>query len=175
MQESGRPFIVCAIVVTALAGSIVTAQSARPPSGATTKKFIGTWRLAVFESTAEETRRYRGARPTGLLIYDASGRMSVQIMPDRTRRTFTGPLSTVSGSAAPTPNEAFDAIMGYTAYFGTYTVDERAGTITHHREGNINPGALGAFVRRYIFVSDDRVTLVPVENDSSTLTWERVN
>jgi hypothetical protein len=80
----------------------------------------------------------------------------------------------VSASAGPTAEEAFDAIMGYTAYFGTYTVDERAGTITHTRDGNINPGALGDFVRRYRFVNDDTIVLVPVENDANQLTWERI-
>ena len=44
--------------------------------------------------------------------------MVVQISPDRPRRRFTGPQ--------PTPDEALDAISGYAAYFGTYTVDERA-------------------------------------------------
>ena len=41
------------------------------------------------------------------------------------------------------------------------------------REGNINPGALGDFVRRYEFAAGDRLILMPVESQNR-LTWERV-
>ena len=90
--------------------------------------------------------------------------MAVQIMPSRVRSKFAELL--------PTPEEARDALLGYTAYFGTYSVDDRH-IITHHRTGNINPGALGAFVRRYEFLSDDRVLLSPVESKAG-LTSERI-
>jgi hypothetical protein len=53
------------------------------------------------------------------------------------------------------------------------SVDERAHTVTRHREGNINPGGLGDFVRRYEFLSGDRVALMPVENHNR-LVWERI-
>jgi hypothetical protein len=94
--------------------------------------------------------------------------MSAQIVPDRRRPRFSG--------AQPTPEEAQAALIGYAAYFGTYSVDERARTVTHHREGNINPGGVGDFVRRYEFLAEDRVALMPVEPDnlSRRLVWERV-
>lgn len=99
------------------------------------------------------------------MYYDSKGQMAVQIMPDRSRPKYADSL--------PTPDEARKAILGYTAYFGAYTVDERNRTVTHHREGNINPGGLGDFVRRYEFLSNDRIILRPVES-TSELTWERV-
>jgi hypothetical protein len=40
--------------------------------------------------------------------------MAVQIMPDRDRPKFA--------NSQPTPDEAKSALVGYTAYFGTYTV-----------------------------------------------------
>jgi hypothetical protein len=54
-------------------------------------------------------------------------------------------------------------------------VDVQAGTVTHYRKGNINPGAITDVVRRYEFVGDNRVILNPVENPANKLTWERVN
>ena len=39
----------------------------------------------------------------------------------------------------------------YIAYFGTYTIDENAGTVTHHRQDSIQPGDSGDLVRRYEF------------------------
>ena len=123
------------------------------------KRFIGMWRLVSAPTPA------RGQNPTGFIIYDKSGNMAAQIMPDRPRPKFT--------ATQPTPEEAKEALNGYTAYFGTYTVDANAKTVTHHRTGNINPGGAATVVRRFEFVGDDRVVLRPAENEN-VLTWERV-
>jgi len=127
------------------------------------KRLIGTWRLVSI--TESPVQQYRGEKPTGLIYYDDKGHMAVQIMPSRPRAKYAGTL--------PTPEEARDALLGYTAYFGTYTVDESKQLVIHHRTGNINPGALGDFVRRYEFLSNDRVLLRPIESKAG-LTWERI-
>ncbi len=127
------------------------------------KRLIGTWRLV--SAVNSPYGKWRGGKPSGLIHYDANGYMGVQIMPSRPRRKFA--------SFLPTAEEAHDALLGYTAYFGTYTVDEKNRTVTHHRQGNVNPSALGDYVRRYEFVSDDTVVLKPVESGSG-LTWERI-
>jgi len=127
------------------------------------KRLVGTWRLVSI--TESQLQQYRGEHPTGLLYYDDKGQMAVQIMPSRERGKYAGTL--------PTAEEARDAVLGYTAYFGTYTVDERNQTVTHHRTGNINPGGLGDFVRRYQFLSEDRIILMPIESTAG-LTWERI-
>lgn len=104
------------------------------------KRFIGTWRLV------SDTQ-------TGLMIYDNLGNMAAQVMPNRVRPKYAG--------AQPTPDEAKQAITGYLAYFGTYTVDERARTIAHHRKANLNPGQIGDdAVRRYEFATPYRVAAV---------------
>lgn len=136
-------------------------EISRPAGDA--KRLVGTWRLVSIAGSRLEP--YRGENPTGLIYYDDKGQMAVQIMPGRKRSRYSGEL--------PTADEARDALLGYTAYFGTYTVDEQKRTIIHHRIGNINPGGLGDFVRRYEFLSDDRIVLMPVES-SAGLTWERV-
>jgi hypothetical protein len=133
------------------------ARAAAP--GDTAGRLIGTWRL-VSHSNPDH-----GPRPTGLLYYDANGFMAVQIMFDVPRPKYAGKI--------PTPDEAKAALTGYTAYFGTYAIDEAARTITHRRAGNVNPGGLGDFVRRYEFISNDRVALSPLEN-TNVLTWERI-
>jgi hypothetical protein len=126
------------------------------------KPFVGTWRLVSIEGGA--TPGNRGSKPTGLIIYDDQGYMSVQIVPDRPRPKWTG---------TPTPEQALEAIRGYTAYFGTYTIDEKAGTVTHHRQGMLDGGVVD-FVRKFE-LKGDRVTLTPVGNDPPThLTWERI-
>ena len=146
------------ILVAALAGQSRISQSADA------KRFLGTWRL-VETTTDGKPDPVRGLHPVGLIYYDATGHMAAQIMPEGRRRAFAG--------TAPTPEEAKAALTGYTAYFGTYSVDERARTVTHHRDANINPGALGPFVRRYEFLPGDRLALTPMENQNR-LVWERI-
>lgn len=140
----------------------------RSGSGGDAKRFIGTWRLVSITGHDGALDPIRGAHPTGLIHYDTTGHMAVQIVPDRRRPRFSGAL--------PTPEEAQAALIGYTAYFGAYSIDERARTVTHHREGNINPGGSGDFVRQYEFLADDKVALMPVESENpiGRLVWERV-
>jgi len=144
-----------------LCSTYASAQSALDTDIA--KRFIGTSRL--ISTTADgKMDPNRGPNPTGLIHYDAKGYMAVQIMPDRVRPKYA--------SAQPTPDEAKAALSGYTVCWDIQ-IDENARTVTHHRTGNINPGGLGDFVRRYEFASGDRLILRPVEN-MNALTWERV-
>ena len=150
--------IIRALGVTFLAVTLITQAGARSASGQTApageeaKRFIGTWRLISDSST-------------GMMIYDGLGNMAAQVMPNRARPKYAG--------AQPTPDEAKEAITGYLAYFGTYTVDERAHTVTHHRKANINPGQVGDdAVRRYEFAPSDRVILTPVDSGNRII-WER--
>jgi Lipocalin-like domain len=63
-------------------------------------------------------------------------------------------------------------LEGYTAYFGTYLVDEQSVTVTHRRAGNINPGDMGDFVRKVEF-RDNRLILRSLDTNNLN-TWERV-
>ena len=147
-----------ALGLTCLIALLITQAGARSTSGQTArasddaKRFIGTWRLV-------------SATSTGLMYYDALGNMAAQVMPNRSRPTYAG--------VQPTPEEAKEAITGYLAYFGTYTVDESVRTITHHRKANVNPGQIGDdVVRAYVFGAGDRVILTPT-GATNQIIWER--
>jgi hypothetical protein len=155
--------IIIALLIASVSGWNVAGEQVIPPSD-TAKRFIGTWQLISITSAGQKDSN-RGSHPTGLIYYDSTGHMAVQIMPDRLRPKYAG--------TDPTPEEAKAAITGYTAYFGTYTIDEEARTVTHHRMGNVNPGGLGDFVRRYEFAPGDRLILRPIESINE-LTWERI-
>jgi len=128
------------------------------------KPFVGTWRLISIAGGANTSNR--GATPTGVIYYDATGHMAAQIQPDRERPRWTG---------TPAPEQAYERMRGYTAYFGTYTIDAQAGTVTHHRQGMLDPGAVD-FVRKFEFAPGDRLILTPVggANPPARLTWERI-
>ena len=65
-------------------------------------------------------------------------------------------------------------MRGVQAYFGTYTVDESAGTVTHHIEGGLQPQEIGGErVRWYEFVGD-RLHLKTSQNAAAPLVWERL-
>jgi hypothetical protein len=153
------------LVAVALQGTPGFAGAQQAKSQAELRKaFIGTWRLVSIEGGT--TAATRGTKPTGLIYYDSTGHMAAQIMPDRPRPKWTG---------TPTPEQALDAFRGYTAYFGTYTIDETAKTVTHHRQGMLDGGTVD-FVRRYEFAPGDRLILTPVGNTATPthLTWERI-
>jgi hypothetical protein len=127
------------------------------------RQLIGAWRLVDF-SGDDHAMRTRGPKPTGMVIYDATGVMSLQIMPDiAIRKAFA--------AKEPTAEEARAAFTGYQAYFGTYSVDTRARTVTHHLAGNLDPGQIDHRTRTYEFLGPDKLVL---RINSRTLTWERV-
>lgn len=137
------------------------AQSERE-GNADAARLVGTWRL-VSRTVNGGNHPQRGANPVGLIIYDASGNMAVQIMADPALRTAYPGYD-------PTPEEAKAALQTYAAYFGTYTVDERARLLHHHPRGNIHPGQIRSSTRRYEFLSADRLQF---GDSGNGFIWER--
>lgn len=140
---------------------------AQAPDVAT--RFIGHWRLVKFETIDEKgvagTAEYDGGR----IMYDSAGNMSAQLM-----RSNRGKLS-----APSTESERAAAYATYTAYYGKYTIDSSAGTVTHHVEGSANPNWVKTdLVRWYAFSSDGQQLMLSIKNAegrvTGTLTWERM-
>jgi hypothetical protein len=100
-----------------------------------------------------------GEKPVGRLIYDASGAMSLQMMrPGRK-------------TAIATPADANQRVtLGYDSYFGRYTVDEKAGTVTHHVEASLFPEDVGDDWVRPFTLEDDTLTLRLTGEDKLTRT-----
>lgn len=131
-------------------------------------KFTGAWRLVSFEErqpNGEITHPY-GEHPVGLLVYDASGMMSVQVMRRDRAALSSGDLRQVAAE------EIKSAVEGFTAFFGPYAVDEENGAITHHAEGHILPNSVGKKLVRSFEFEGERLILKPSEN--RRVIWERV-
>ena len=131
-----------------------TAQSAA-------QRLIGAWRY--IGTRIHGGNWDRGANPKGMIYYGPHGEMAVQIAPDVERKR---------AGAEMTAEEAKIAVKDYIAYFGSYTVDAEAGTVTHHRLDSLQPGDTGDLVRRYEF-SGDRLVLRP-PNSTMEVSWERI-
>ena len=125
------------------------------------QKLLGAWRYVGTQINGGNWDR--GANPKGMIYYGPHGEMAVQIAPDVKR---------IRAGAVMTPEEAKIALTDYIAYFGTYTVDARTGTVVHHRDASLQPGDDGDLVRR-LELDGDRLVLRAL---SSTLevTWERI-
>jgi hypothetical protein len=140
---------------------MVSGREQKPDEPSVRERLIGAWRYVGTRINGGNWDR--GANPKGIIYYGAHGEMAVQIAPD-IKRTRAG--------AEMTAEEARTALKDYIAYFGTYTVDEQAGTVTHHRLDSIQPGDSGDLIRRYEFVGDRLVLRAP--NSTLEVTWERV-
>jgi len=106
----------------------------------TRSEIVGRWRLASYEAASKHDVIYpMGKNAIGVLEYSADGKVSVHIMGE-----------------------------GYFAYYGDYTVDERASTITHRLEMASEPSFVGASNIRHADLRDDRLVL------SGTMTFNGV-
>ena len=131
------------------------------------ERFIGAWRLVAFEEEGldgELVYPY-GQDAVGLLIYDSSGRMSVQIM-----KRDRAPLS-ADWQSLPA-EEIKSAIEGFTAFFGSFEVDEANGVVIHRVEGHVLPESVGKALRREFTFSGDLLILKPSPN--RRVIWERI-
>jgi Lipocalin-like domain len=111
-----------------------------------TEWLVGAWTLASSEVhfTGASVERPWGPGPVGLLIYDPSGAMSVQIM--RSGRPARAPRPSVPEEVLGTIGE--NEAVGYLGYGGRYEVDEAARTIAHHVECSLLPEQVGTTVVR---------------------------
>ena len=171
MKRSWLPLLI-GVVAIVLSGPVDTPVHGREQRDnqrlTVAQRLVGAWRL--------ESRTVRrsdgtvladpvlGDKPLGRLFYDASGVMTLQMMrPGRS-------------AAISTPANTRDAknqrvVLGYDAYFGTYTVDERAGTITHRVEGSLFPEDLGKdFVRPFTLEGDTLTLRFTSTADGSDIT-----
>lgn len=111
-----------------------------------------------------------GSDPIGIIIYDSAGNMEVQIM--GSNRPSVDHSAIISGKA--TLEEIQSIIHGYTAYFGTYELNEREGYVVHHRKGHLDPTQVGTGVKLFFKFKGDRLILISSTREAR-LIWKRLN
>ena len=126
-------------------------------------------------STSSGEARYPlGQNVVGQLIYDVRGNMSGHVI--RVDRSAFASNDPGSGTDA----EVRVAFEGHFSYFGTYTIDPSARTVTHHVHGASYPNWMGHDQIRYYRVDGSHLVLStpPIldrgESLEYTLTWERI-
>lgn len=136
-------------------------------------KFVGTYRLITSEVkdvTSGKWSQTANFNSIGYITYADTGHMGVHVMPRNRPRLASNP---------PTGEEAQAALRGYTAYFGSFTVDDKGKLVVHHRVGQINPGGEVDAKRFYDF-EGERLILTPAPADggkekaTNRVVWERL-
>lgn len=149
-------------------------------------RFIGVWELEEIEETIFLEGKKAGdaavlggrpavgfERPLGLLIYLASGEMSVHFA-GASRIHFQREFF-------PTPSELAAAGAAYGGYAGRWELDEPRREVLHHVETAFVPNRAGRTIRRSYSFSEDlsRLSLSPIalephdEAPARVLKWRR--
>jgi len=135
----------------------------------------GTWELVSrIDTTDAGERRVEpslGEDPIALLIYDRAGHFAAQFM----RRDRSAAV--VDAASAGANNSR--AVNGYDAYFGTYTIDDDAGTVTQHLHAALSPESVGMVLTRAMDVDGDKLTIrlrttTGGEGVTRELVWRRI-
>lgn len=136
------------------------------------QRLLGSWRLLSWNiRDADGTLSYPlGEEAIGQLSYDASGRMSAQLVRPRQTQFAANDWRQASSE------EKARAWSNYFGYFGTYGIDEEAGAVIHHIEGSWFPNLEGGDETRYFRFEGSRLLL---EADTAWghvgIVWEKID
>jgi hypothetical protein len=135
------------VAIVAAAGlvlvqSVMSQAASRVSDG---ERLIGAWHLEHIDSPGTDGKPSDTPQPTGMLIYTRDGHMSVQLMYPK--------------SAGSLSNEYVR--NGYEASFGSYSIDERTHTLTHHVQGSVTGDVLVGkdLPRIYTLTGDGRLVI----------------
>jgi hypothetical protein len=153
-------------------GALIAFLTHAQPQTDPGQQLIGTWRLVSWTDHLLDGGTRPNARTVGQLMYADTNRMCAMFM-DPSRPKW-------SDERNPTAPEAVSAILGLTAYCGTYEVNAAEGFVVHHVDIEGRPNLVGAERKRFFgFDGNERLSLRvdPSEQPgvkSSTLIWQRV-
>jgi hypothetical protein len=127
---------------------------------------VGSWHLVEWvlgDGTPRCSEEEGGV--SGLLVYTGDGHMSAQL---GCSGLDVSDLSGLSAQAA-----AGRLSRRHFTYYGTYTLDTTAETVTHHVEGSSSVPFVGSDqVREFVFEGSDRLVLSPA-GSTQRLSWTR--
>ena len=129
-----------------------------PPTANLSAAIRGVWKLESREDVDGAGRIHidpgLGWDPLGILCFGPSHFAAQFMKRDRARPENVPPPIEGKNNTA--------AVNGYDAYFGTYSVDESAGTLTTYLEGSISPTNVGnVYVRNVRVVGDELIVQLP--------------
>lgn len=153
---------VAALLCAGLCAAMPAAHAGEA-SPLTARDLVGSWRLTGIEtedSTGVHPDPFYGSGTTGLLIYDASGTLSVQIAGAQ-RPRVDAPAARPAPTGKPVVARAKAALLdSYYAYYGTWTFDPATATVTHHVQGSLYSGEEGASYAQQVQIEGRRLVFL---------------
>ena len=137
------------------------------------ERFFGSWSLVSFEHVlpSGEVLRPFGDSPTGLIVYQTNGRMSVQIaVGGRKKLACEDPFQA-------SPQEAAEAWRTYFGYWGSFVVNPENRVVVHHVEGSSFCNWIGTEQVRYFRFDEGNRLILESQSTSghSIVTWQRMS
>jgi len=131
-------------------------KSSLPPLTANLgSEILGIWMLKSREDVDAEGQilvdPFLGRDPIGILCFGPSHFAAQFMKRDRSDEGDVPQRVQAKNNTA--------AVNGYDAYFGTYSVDETAGTLATHLEGSISPVNIGKTYIREVRVVNNELTV----------------
>jgi hypothetical protein len=116
-------------------------------------QLAGTWMLVSIYIEGPDGSRFDpfGANPTGILIMDGNGRISVQFIGSSL------PKFASNDRLDGTPEENKAVVQGILCYFGTYSVSDADRSLNIHIESSSFPNWKGADQKRFLALSEDEM------------------
>jgi hypothetical protein len=112
----------------------------------TRQQLIGVWQLLTIQMIGPNgpmTDPFYNEGSTGVLIYDPSGWMSVQIVGQPRPDMDVSASRPGRADSAEEDRLKAEVLDSYYAYFGTWTYDETSSTVTHHIKSSLFPSETG--------------------------------
>jgi len=144
-MATSRLLPLLALICLSSVPCFATPESGRTPH-ATRQQLVGAWQLVsiqILGPNGPMPDPFYGANTSGILVYDASGWMSVQIV-GQSRPALD------AAASRPTPTDTAEtarlkaAVLDtYYAYYGTWEFDEATAMVTHHIKSSLIPGETG--------------------------------
>lgn len=153
-----------ALPLLLLGATLRRGDVAGAPPLASTSPLVGTWTLVLVDNVLPDSSRVHlyGPHPSGLLMFDAAGHYSLQIV-SAGRAPFAA-----NDKSRGTPAEYRTAVQGSNAHFGRYSVDQAGHTITFRIEHASFPNWEGTEQRRaFSLVGDHLRYTVPAPTTGS--------
>ncbi|MGA2191243.1 MAG: lipocalin-like domain-containing protein [Steroidobacteraceae bacterium] len=148
----------------------------------TRQQLVGAWRLVHIDVSGPSgplVDPFYQPESEGIIVYDLSGWMSVQIAAPH-RPAFEVPASrSPSAASGPLSRRKAAAFDTYYSYYGTWDFDEVTGVVTHHVKSSLIPAETGLSYAQNVTLEGARLTFTTRDRTHGKeiirrKVWERI-
>jgi hypothetical protein len=166
-------FTLSAIALLCLGIALLAREAVGQQAERTLKdQLVGTWRIVSNYNERQDGNKFEpfGPNPTGILIFEPNGLISLQILSSRL------PKLASNNRQEGTPEENKAIVQGTLCFFGTYSVNEAEHTLNLHIESSSFPNWNGTDQKRFLTLTGDELKWTnptPASGGTAYVVWKR--